>query len=492
MAIDTGKQTNTLNQVPKAAFTIEKGQETGVASQAPRLILWLFYVYIISSPFFGFSFANIVGRGLARVDWLVAGAILGVFFLGFIANRCPLRRSPTNGFVVLFVYTGILSIINLFNFNTSNPQFVDFGTKAAQLLFAAAFFFVISSIPMSEKELRSSLRLWIFVALVISLYAIYQVFALIYGWPLAYIELTNPSVIYGGGEARVIYGFAQVSSFFREPSYLGAYLLGPIILSVVFLLKDSGYLLLSKSLLMNWMILALLFLALLLTSSQAAYLSLLATIGFMYAAGWVGRIRTTKVVMAFLVFFILGGLLLASFDIDFLSAISLRFRYLILNMMNPTETIEITSFRVRSESILAALDVWASHPLLGVGLNNMRYHTDVAEFTLGWAQLLVDQGLLGTAALILVFWTLLRGLRKLSKETRLPPFWSIISLGLIFVLASDVVNGIFTYNWVDLQRWFNLAFANLVYIQAKSRLSVVAEKDSSRIDISLPGGPGQA
>jgi len=492
MIIDTGKQTNISNQMPKVAFTTEKGQETGVASQAPSLILWLFYVYIISSPFFGFSFANIAGRGLARVDWLVAGTILGVFFLGFIANRWPLRRSPMNGYVVLFVYTGLLSIINLFNSNTSSAQFVNFGTKAAQLLLAVAFFFVISSIPLGEKELKSSLRLWIFVALVISLYAIYQVFARVYGWPLASIELTNPSVATGGGEARVIDGFAQVSSFFREPSYLGAYLLGPIVISGVFLLKGSGHLLLSKSLLINWMILAILFLALLLTSSQGAYLSLLATVGSLYATDQIDRIGTTKLVMAFLLFLILCGVLLALFDIGFFGAIALRFKYLILNMMHPLETVEISSYRVRSECTRAALGVGMSHPFLGVGLNNMSFHTDICEYSLGWSQLVADQGLLGTAALILVFWSLLQGLVKLSKETRLTSFWSVISLALIFVLVSDIVNGIFTYNWVDLQRWFNLALANLVFIQAKSRLSVVEEKDISRIDISLPGGPRQA
>jgi hypothetical protein len=155
--------------------------------------------------------------------------------------------------------------------------------------------------------------------------------------------------------------------------------------------------------------------------------------------------------------------------------------------MEPTETLEITSFRVRSECIFAALEVWASHPLLGVGLNNMPYHTDVCEFTLGWAQLLVDQGLLGMTALILVFWTLFRGLSKLSKETHLPPFWSVMSIGLIFVLVSDIVDGVFTYNWVDLQRWFNLGIANLVYIQANSRLPVVIREVTSRINISPTG-----
>jgi hypothetical protein len=477
MIVNSVRQTDRSNQMPQAASPIGKGQESGITSQTPQLMLWLFYAHIIVSPFFGFSFLNIAGRGIARADWLTAVIILGAF----IVLRCELRTSPANKFVVLFVSIGLLGSYNLFN--AANAQLVDFATKAAQLLLSVAFFFVISSLPLSEQELQSSLKLWVFVALVVSLYAIYQVVALAYSLPFANIELTNPSVTYGGGEARVIQGYSQISSIFREPSYLGAYLLGPVILLSVFLLKGDGHLLFSKSSLVNWMILAVLFFALLLASSQAAYLSLFATIGCMLVTGWVKRKGIIKLALVFLGFLVLGGLLLASLNIDLLGAIALRFKYLILNMMNPTGTEEITSFRVRSEAIHAALKVWASHPLLGVGLNNMRYQTDIYEFSLGWAQLLVDQGLLGTAALLLVFWTLFRGLRKLSQEDRLPPVWSVISLGLIFVLVCDVINGIFTYNWVDLQRWFSLGIANLLYIQGNSRLSMGMEEVTVRMHI---------
>jgi L-cystine uptake protein TcyP (sodium:dicarboxylate symporter family) len=120
--------------------------------------------------------------------------------------------------------------------------------------------------------------------------------------------------------------------------------------------------------------------------------------------------------------------------------------------------------------MLAAMNVWLSHPILGVGLNNLSYHTNVCEFTLGWSQLIVDQGILGTILLILVFWSSIRGLNRLSKEPGLSQFWSILSLSLIFVLLCDIVNGIFTYNWIDLQRWFTLGLANFVIIRANSNL----------------------
>lgn len=117
------------------------------------------------------------------------------------------------------------------------------------------------------------------------------------------------------------------------------------------------------------------------------------------------------------------------------------------------------------------------------GSNNLSYHTDVCEFTLGWSQLIVDQGLLGTIPLILVLWSLIRGLNGLTKEPGLPQFWSVLSLSLIFVLLCDIVNGIFTYNWVDLQRWFTLGLANLVIIQAHSRADREVYTSNSRDSI---------
>jgi hypothetical protein len=489
------------NAISGVLPTIEKGHEHTVMNQSSRFLLWLFYLYIISIPFNGYSLLNLGERGLARPDWLISGAILGLFSLKLATGRLQLRLSPVSVFVVFFIYTGVLSAINLFN--ASNDQFIDFATKAAQLLLVLPVFFVVSSLPAGEEELRTGLRIWIFAALVTSVYAVYQLFARVYGWPFAYIELTNPSVAYGGDEARVYDRYAEISSFLREPSYLGAYLIGPILLCSVFLLNGKGHVLLTKSSILNWTLLAVLALALLLSGSQGAYVTLIATIGIMYATNRISRNSTTKLVMIFLVLLLASGVLLASLGVDFFGALSLRLKFLLLNIMDPAGTSEVTSFRVRAECSLAALGVWIAHPILGVGLNNMSYYTDVCDFTLGWGQLLVDQGMLGFIALILVFWALLRGLSRLSKEPSLSPFWSLVIVGLIFVLISDIVNGAVCYNWVDPQRWFSLGIANLVYIQANSRLSKSVQNvtqfegafpefpdspESRRIDTAIPVG----
>ena len=371
--------------------------------RAQSLMRWFFFLYILSSPFYGVSLLNIGSRGLARIYWLAAGSLIIMFSIYFIANRYPLRSSPTNPFVFLFLVMGILTVLNLFN--ASNSQFIDFGTKAVQLLLAIAFFLVISSSSFNESEMKTGLRLWILAALVSSLYAIYQVFALAYKLPFSIFPLTNPSVTYQSGVDRTIFGYSQVSSFFSEPSYLGAFLLGPIIIVIVFLLTGNGQALLSKSVVFNWAVLLVFASALMLAGSQAAYISILAVIFMMIVSGRIARTKIVKLVTILLVFLILGGIILSLFGMDFFGALVLTFKYLFLNIINPSETAEISSYRVRSECMLVAMNVWLSNPILGVGLNNLSYHTDVCEFTLGWSQLIVDQGLLGTIPLILVLWS---------------------------------------------------------------------------------------
>jgi len=436
-----------------------------VSYYTPWLILWSAYLFIFSTPFAGISLWSIGGRGIARVDWVMA-VFMFVVFISLEGGRIIVSRSSL--YATLFVFTAFIGIFPLLD--APESQLVDFITKGAQLVFSFSIFMVISSLPLSEKELRGILRMWIFVSVGVSFYAIYQLFARVYDLPLAYMELTNPSVAYGGGESRIIHGFYQVESVFREPSYLGAYLLGPIVLCTVFLLKGAESLLLTGSRAVNRAILCVLISALLFTGSQAAYLSLLITLACMPFMGYVSRAKMTKILLLLLAGFIGIGAFLELLDIGFLSSFWIRVKYLLLNIIDPAGTEEITSTRVRTGAIFAALDVWASHPILGVGLNNMRHYTNEYEFSLGWWQLLADQGLLGTGALVLLFYNLLSLLKNLYKKAKLPPFWSCVSLSLLFILVSDVVNGFFTWNWVDLSRWFTLGMANLVTIRASYQI----------------------
>ena len=456
--------------------------------RVPRSLLWLCYLYVASLPFYGFSLFNWNWdeAGIARPDWLLGAALVIVFGLNLVTHRTQLRRSPANQFVVFYIFSGLLSAVNLFTATTA--QFIDFGTKAAQLLLVTAVFFVISSLPVSEQEFKSILKVWFIVAVIVAVYAVYQLFARAYDWPFAYLTPTanrtgrqsgrafafatlgGPATI-GKVGTLATFQYAQVSSFFREPTYLGSYLLNALILFGVLIVSNRGHMLLFKSSRLNWLFLSILLSGLLLPVALGPYFSLAATLGLMYALRRVYRLRITRLILLLPVLLFLGGLLLSGANIKFLEAAAARVSGLFGAIIHGST--HGTSFPVRLERNLAALKVWAHHPVFGVGLNNTHYYTPkgIELINNGWVQLLSAQGLVGFMAMVLVFWSLLRSLSNLLRKVDPSSWWYFLIVGLIFVLVSDIIDTFITFNWTHTLRWFTLAIANLGYIRARSEFS---------------------
>jgi len=414
----------------------------------------------------------------------VAIALIVVFALKLAVHRIRLRRSPVNKFVVFYIYTALFSAINLFN--AERVQFVDFGTKAAQLLLVTTTFFVISSLPLSERELKNLLRTWFLIAFVVAAYAVYQLPARSYGWPFAYLALSNPSVAPGGVQTGRAFEFtasgvrtgrrlraieyAQVSGFFREPTWLGSYLLSALVLFGVLILSGKGRAVLFRSSRLNRFFLSVLVLGLLLPVALGPYVSFAMTLGLMYMLRRSYRPKIIKLVLLLLILLLLGGLLASAAGIDLLRAISARVGQLLSAIAQGST--EGTSLSVRLQRTLAALKVWASHPLLGVGLNNTQFYTHGVMLTNnGWARLLSDQGMIGFIAMALVLWSLLWGLNRLLWIITPSSWWHCLVVGFIFVLISDAIDTAITFNWTHPLRWFDLAMANLVYIQAGLRFT---------------------
>ena len=171
------------------------------------LLTRLVYLYILSFPFFGFSFFNLEGRGLARPDWIIGGLLLLIFALESARQDLKIAESPANKFVFLYMYTSVLSIVNLFN--ASNAQLIDFTTKGIQLLIVTPIFFVISSLPIGKQEIRTMLRVWVFSGFVVSIHAIYQLFGQVFNLPFATFQLTNPTISSGLQSTRRLFGYIQ-------------------------------------------------------------------------------------------------------------------------------------------------------------------------------------------------------------------------------------------------------------------------------------------
>ena len=206
-------------------------------------------------------------------------------------------------------------------------------------------------------------------------------------------------------------------------------------------------------------------LAVLLCNSQAILAGLLATLLVVYERGLLKRSRIVKLFLLSVLVVLLAGLLLRMFGIDFLSAFSHRSQYLMANIADPDNTAQVTSFADRFKGIQIGLEVWSTHPILGVGLGSMGYHSGREWTNNAWLQVMVEQRILGLLALVMVFWSLWRGLRGQLKADHDDSFWQPVTISMLLVLLLTMIDGLFTFNWTDPLRIFTLAMANLVYIQ---------------------------
>jgi O-antigen ligase len=287
---------------------------------------------------------------------------------------------------------------------------------------------------------------------------------------------------------RTLFGYTQPTSIFQEPSYLGAFLGPCLMLTAIFVLEQRSSDLLFRHRWLNWLCLLALSAAVILSNSQAILVSLVVTLLFIFVRGLVRRLRLLR-----FIFMAIGGLLLIipilqAIDVDFLTVFAYRFQYLILNILDPQQSAQVTSYAERSGSLQLGLEIWRQYPLLGVGLGNMGYYNIWGRATTNnaWLQVLVEQGAIGFVALVLVFGILLW---QSSWLLRLHPngsFWRTALISMICVLVLTAFSGLFTFNWTDPIRVFTLSIANLIYIQAST--DVTYRRPTATLRLRLSAG----
>lgn len=433
----------------------------------------LFYAFIISIPFFGYSFydirigeANDGGVGLGRPDWVLGGLLI---LASLLSRSRRIGHEPSSTevrkikfLVLLFNYAISLSIVNLFDANRA--QLVDFFSIALQFIFVSMVFFAISNLLLSDDQLLKAFKLWIAVAFVIALYGIYQAFARNMNLPFAYLPISNPSVAHGGMIGRVVGGYTSVSSVFREPSWLGSYLIAPIILvggTILFRLHDGFF---GKR--AAWLILIALFTSLLLSLSLAGFVTLF-VVGFLVAMG--AGVRRSKifllVIIVVLLIWGLNFLLSRSLNINFIEVLSSR-----IETENLSSPVEGTSYRNRIKGLIGGLKAWLYHPILGVGLGQLKYYPELAQSLYhrergwtnnAWVQVLVETGIIGFSALVALIFTVL-GLVKQGYNQATNPKYRFLLWACYYILLADIINSIFTHTWHHPQRWFTLSIAALL------------------------------
>lgn len=457
---------NGLTDMARPTSTIK------TARLAPDAVL--LGLFVLSLPFFPVW----QGEGLVRPDWIVGGVLILLFFLR-VALRQRMILTHVAPWVVLLNLAALMSSINLWSSNASQVQVYEFSTVWLQLVNASLLFFAISNARVSRLRLLSILRLWVAAACLVAIYGIYQAFARNLGWPLAYVPLLNPRpspshLSWGLGFG----GYIRPSSILREPSYLGEYLLGPLLLTMygLFYGKDRG--LLFKSGLVNRMIFVVLMTAFVLAFSLSAYWTFAVVL---FVGIWDRRVRTStaRAIVVVLLLVIVGALIGQTAG-GFLFGVSERSGRILALAIG----CEATPGRVDSSTLTrlteaaVALQLWSSSPLIGVGLNSVEFAAvgaglDVPEWFIRqgfldrgyvhsmWLQALAEMGAIGFLALLGVYWSALN--MMLSTFRRSNCVMRTLAVAFFYILLADATTGVMGGTYFRTAYWFDLGMASLVH-----------------------------
>lgn len=329
---------------------------------------------------------------------LIAAGMLGAWAARSALTRSlRLMRDPLRVPLLLLLGASVLSLTAAVNL----PR----GAALIGQLVIGLLVYLLTINFLSRRTLKGALLAVWAGALVVSLFGLYQFVGDYLGIPPA---LTGLLPSYSGSQ---VFGFARIQSVSLEPLYFANYLLLPLLTAAAYFFGTAA----RRRL---WLIpfLALLLTVFILTLARGAYLGLLAG-GLLLLAVYWQRILTPRVIAGatFAVGVVVAGVVVLLLQ----TAATRGEAPLEVFAKQISGTGQDVSSQQRIGSISAARQLVADHPLTGVGVGNFgEYYQDprtqpspdrsvsqvVNNQTL---ETLVETGLVGLFALLLLVWMLL-------------------------------------------------------------------------------------
>lgn len=241
---------------------------------------------VTSFPLVGFVPLSIRSVGI-KFSWLVGLAIVVTGSVRAV-RRGTIRWSP--GLLLIGLWIGWATMTGFRPLSSGDP------VRIRELFFGvlrlSAFFALVLglyNLNVRHKTIRTFFRATAVVAVLVSLYAIYQFFAREYQLPFAYLRLANPSLLADrqmGGTYYTGGVFYRTSSLFSEPSHLGMYLADVIFIVALPLLYSVSENVLFDSRRMNIGVLSVVTVAFMIAYSLGAYVALFFAAVIVVAVDW--------------------------------------------------------------------------------------------------------------------------------------------------------------------------------------------------------------
>jgi len=429
----------------------------------------LLCLLILSLPFYDFSLFSIGTSTILRTTFIAGGLLIIVFFLRVLSTKGRFKVNKALWAVVAFNIACLLSIINLLGKDITH--LVEFSTVWLQLAFVSLLFFSLANLRINSGQLFKVLQVWLLVAFLVSLYTIYQTFARNFDLPFAYLKLNDPLRPWQG--AGVFGGYVRPSSTFAEPTYLGTYLLGPILLMMI-----PRRRVFFQNPLFHYLVLVTILLAFLLAFGLASWLTLIAVVFFAFWKKGGLRLIIRVIGIMFMVGLVILGIQMAGIPF---SHITYRFEALFAGLeRGGLYAISPGSIGVRLASVTAAFKVWISHPFLGVGLNNVRFYEPqlIPQWYIGpemtfagahnmWVNVLAQVGIIGFIPFVLIWIRSLQMAKGASYTCQGKE--GILAQAIFYILLADVIRGLMGISFIHPRVWLHLGLASLICSISKVR-----------------------
>lgn len=456
---------------------------------------WLLYLLILAFPFFS------IQPKYFRPDWWIGSLLI----LAFGATLLKEKRTPTLdpiGKAILGLHIVVILSLIVNGRNWGGAEWTEFATLWLQFLFATLLYFATANLSLSSDELKHLLRLLIGGSVVISVYGVYQVFARNLDLPLAYIPHLNPSpdrlpsgLAFGG--------YIRPSSFLKEPTYLGMYLLGPLLLTATLIFYHQDHVWLFRSRWMNVAAFSCILLAWIATFSLAAYITLAVLLLGAFLFDRAARMFTLylgTLIILHAVFFLAIS---TQTGVPVTRAIVERATRILTTvqkseMPSPQTTPKQVSqsdgnsstydgdssakvrpkkdpsTRARLEEAILGFRTWVHYPLFGIGLNQLQFvgkryaPEDFRQRIVRrgymhnvWLEVLVQTGIMGALFFLLVWLQGVRMMRDVFRKHAGP--LRVLALSMFYVLLALMLRGFWGGPFHFTLYWFYLGLVSMVY-----------------------------
>lgn len=459
------------------------------ATRPPRVtFLALFAAVVLLLPFWGYAVIPLGTRGI-QLNWLLALGAAAFFVAQFLLGRSVVRDG--NGtLLVVAIFAAIIASVYQPLARGQVGMLSAWTTTFAQYVIGLGLILVVINLRPSAALAHKLFDSHVLLAAGIGLFGVVQLIGSGVGLDLN-LHYLNP----GMRDAVSSYtertgGLARATGLFEEPRQFGAYLAGSLTLALGLLTltpldpRRRRRLTLAVPVLIAGLLSTLSASAFIIAGVLLGVLLLLLPPRRRSGLGrWLPLLILGVVGISVYLFAAYSDHVLAAFIQSKLSPPDLRVAWAQIVYLDQGQW---GWFRYLG-SFGIAVRTWAVSPIVGVGLNNLEFHSVsllASDFTgaFGPVRLLAETGMLGVSSISVFLGYLVLGLRRGGREVRLAgreQLRGLAELGCLLI-ASVLLRSVATnlYGFPSIFFWAELGFAVLA-------LTVV------RQNRSLPSGPSR-